>query len=788
MRSSTVSAPSDKWIPQKADSNWAALLSDRKYWSLYFLVTVAITVAGVGYYGGVAVSEVPPVCDFVTETGEVVFSADMITHGEEVFHLRGLMSYGSFLGDGSERGPDYTAEALHLTAASMVKHYQSQLGHGASQFELKATEVRVRADLRSNTYDEKKHVVVLNDAQVTAWKEVAGFYKKYFQGAQLHRIEQIRNSKDVEDLAAFFFWGGWLCAAQRPGEEYSYTHNWPYDPLAGNYPTTAVVLWSLISIMVLFIGISITFFIYGQFKDEVEEEEDERDWQPLTTQDLESKVVRPTQRACYKFFVLSMIGFVIQTFAGIACSIDFVRPWGFSLCSVIPFTVFRSYHTTFQIFWFFVGWVGTTIFFLPRFYKQEPVGQSALIELLFAGCAVVAAGGTFGIPLGQTGYLQGGMAYFFGSQGWEFLELGRIWQDLLLAGFCLWVLILFRGVQPYLTWKTVWSTPAWLFYGSSVMVGFLFFSSKMTPKSNFIIADFWRWMVVHMWVEVTFEVFTTVVVAYLYREMGIISRAKAERATYIAVMLFFLTAVIGVGHNFYWIAKPTGVIAFGSVFSTTQVFPLILLTLDAWKHMQMTELAEEGIGKGKQQNVMGEVWLFLLGVNFWNVAGAGLLGSLVNLPIINYYNHATYLTGNHAHGAMFGVKGNIALGSILFSVQHLVDKEHWSPGLVRMSFWCLQGGIGLMMFLSMFPLGMYQFYTAIKYGLWYARSSALIQGEVFQTLAKARSVGGHFFGWGGLLPLAYFVISRWFYLRPVTPIKGDEEHTSSWLTDKVHAE
>ena len=135
MRSSTVSAPSDKWIPQKADSNWAALLSDRKYWSLYFLVTVAITVAGVGYYGGVAVSEVPPVCDFVTETGEVVFSADMITHGEEVFHLRGLMSYGSFLGDGSERGPDYTAEALHLTAASMVKHYQSQLGHGASQFE-----------------------------------------------------------------------------------------------------------------------------------------------------------------------------------------------------------------------------------------------------------------------------------------------------------------------------------------------------------------------------------------------------------------------------------------------------------------------------------------------------------------------------------------------------------------------------------------------------------------------------------------------------------------------------
>ncbi len=70
---------------------------------------------------------------------------------------------------------------------------------------------------------------------------------------------------------------------------------------------------------------------------------------------------------------------------------------------------------------------------------------------------------------------------------------------------------------------------------------------------------------------------------------------QAERGTYIAVMLLFLTAVIGVGHDLYWIAKPMGVIAFGSVFSTTQVFPLVLLTFDAWKHMQMTELAEEGI-------------------------------------------------------------------------------------------------------------------------------------------------------------------------------------------------
>ena len=137
---------------------------------------------------------------------------------------------------------------------------------------------------------------------------------------------------------------------------------------------------------------------------------------------------------------------------------------------------------------------------------------------------------------------------------------------------------------------------------------------------------------------------------------------------------------------------------------------------------------------------------------------------------------------------MFGVKGNIALASILFCVQHLVEKEHWSPGLVRMSFWCLNGGIAFMMLFSVFPFGMYQVYAVIKYGFWHARSSEFLHGEVAQTLIKARAVGGHCFVWGGLLPLVYFIISRWFYMRPATPAKVVEEHTSSWLTDKVHTE
>ena len=234
----------------------------------------------------------------------------------------------------------------------------------------------------------------------------------------------------------------------------------------------------------------------------------------------------------------------------------------------------------------------------------------------------------------------------------------------------------------------------------------------------------------------------------------------AERVIFLAVMLFFITATIGIAHNFYWIAKPTGIIALGSVFSTMQVLPLLLLTLDAWRMRQEQANADHSQTQGNQTFVMEGVWLFILAVNFWNVFGAGVFGSLINLPIVNYFEHATYLTGNHAHAAMFGVKGNIALAGLLFCCQHLFSTESWNPKLIRTAFWSLNIGVGMMMFLDLFPAGIYQLMIVLQDGLWYARSQEVIQGTVFQTLTYFRSLGGAVFVIGGVLPLIWFVLSR----------------------------
>ena len=699
-----------------------------------------------------------------------MISREQIKHGQEVFHLRGLMGYGSFWGDGAERGPDFTADALHRTALAMRSFYAQSATAPLSEYDADAIAARVRREIKTNTWDEKADHVVINDAQIQAFRELNTHYTRMFNDPDYEEAFDpagyISDPDDLRDLTAFFFWGGWVAGAKRPGQEYSYTHNWPYDVTAGNVATNQTLIWSVISIFGLFLGILVVLYIYGQFKEEGDPFTG--NGTSLTTNDLESGRVRATQRATYKFFVFSILLFGAQVLAGMLAATDFVRPFGVSLGSIIPFTVLRSYHTLFQIYWFFMAWVGYTLFFLPRI-SRVPNGQLFLINALFAICIVTGVGALVGIYAGQTGMITGQTAYWFGSQGWEFMEIGRAFQYTLLGSFAMWIFIIYRAVKPWLTAKNIWSVPSWLLYGSGIMVAFLFFGLMISPEQNFAVSDYWRWMVVHMWVEVTFEVFTTVIVGYMLVQMGLISRMMCERVIFLAVMMFLVTATLGISHNFYWIAKPTGIIAVGGVFSTLQVLPLLLITLDAWRMKSEVGRAKTHVVEGRQVFLMDGVWLFILAVNFWNIFGAGLFGSLINLPIVNYYEHGTYLTGNHAHAAMFGVKGNIALGGMLFCAQHLLHKPAWSEKLVKTAFWSMNGGVALMMFLDLFPVGIYQLMIVFREGLWYARSQEILTGPVWTVLTYFRAIGGTLFIVGGVLPLMWFFVSRVGQLRAETP-------------------
>lgn len=397
------------------DSNLAMWLLNKKNWFTHFLIVAIISIAGLVYLGRETYVGSPPLANFVTSSGQVVMTTEQLARGKEIFHLRGLMLYGSFWGDGAERGPDFTADSMHRIGASMRSYYEEETkrrtgAQSLTEYEKDAIAQRVLREMHGNTYSAEAGTITLNDAQVFAYDELLTHYTRMFTDAtypdHMDPINQVSGEQNLRDLTAFFYWGGWVSAANRPGEEYSYTHNWPYEPEVGNVPTTATFIWTFISIFALWVGISVVLYVYGQMKEQPVDvfSQEGANGHSLTTSDLENGYVRETQRSTYKFFALAMIVFGLQVLGGVVSAWDFIRPFGINLNELLPFTVSRSYHAILQIYWFFMCWVGYTIFFLPRLTKV-PKGQNFLINLLFVMSVIVALGCVFGIYAGQRGWI-----------------------------------------------------------------------------------------------------------------------------------------------------------------------------------------------------------------------------------------------------------------------------------------------------------------------------------------------------------------------------------------------
>lgn len=745
------------------------ILDRRKHWWKVFAFICLVSVAVVGYIGVKTYTYAPPICDFVDEQGGVVFSAADITAGQLVFFNRGLMEYGSFLGDGALRGPDFTAEALHRTAQSMFHHYEAAWRTRIPDEETRRTVVRslVQRELKENRH--RDGLVVLTAGQVHAFRELVAFYgEKFGAGGPLAGQEAFTPANYLTDpvkvrhLTAFFFWGGWLCAAERPGQSYSYTHNWPFDPLAGNLPHGGLVMWSIIGTLALILSIGVMFYYYGKADRETVLEEQRTRMPPVATlRQVDGFKPMPTQRAVFRYFAAAALLFGLQVLAGLLAISDYV---GLDLSAWLPVTVTRAWHTQISILWISVCWFAATIWVLPLICRPEPRGQLRWINGLFWMLVVTAVGSAVGIPLGIHGVFGDAVNRWLGLQGWEYLQLGRVYHYLLYAAFLVWAVIIVRGVWPILRQRQTWSLPNWMVYMSGGII-FMFTASFVAdPDTNFVIADFWRWCMIHMWVEAFFEVFTTVLVAYFLYLMGFVSHLMAARVVYISSVLFLGSGLIGISHNFYWNAKSIETVALGGVLSSLQVAPLVLLTVEAWRFRQMPRSTMQALRAGPDGDAtfgLGEAFLFLVGVNFWNFMGAGVFGFMINLPIVNYYQHGTYLTVNHAHAALMGVYGNLAIATMLFCARWNLTAARWNAPLLRTVFWSLNAGLAMMVVLDLFPAGLHQLSTVMTDGYAFARSQAYLQGNVFQSLTWLRGVGITVFVLGGVLPLIWFMVSRW---------------------------
>lgn len=743
-------------------------MQPRNWWK-YLLAVVVVGASGVLYMGSRTYEDAPPIPDYVDAKGSTLITHDEILDGQQVFQKYALMNYGSMFGDGGSRGPDFTAEALHQIAVSMNEYYDARLLNEpelASELNGEGVEQRVQAEIRANLYEENNNSVNLTQAQIHAWNELQEFYLAKFTGDgadAFHPSGYITDEEEIRSLAAFFFWGAWVCGAQRPGTDASFTHNWPYDELAGNRPTSGTMLWSVFGLLALIFAIGAVLFLHGRYSST-------HGWtgqnceSAATKSKVESSVVTPIQRATYKFFAAAMALFFLQIVAGIFTIHDFVgftTFFGYDFSNMLPITVTRSWHIQLSVLWISTCWIAGTLFLLPRIAPEQPQGQLKLINFLFGVLLFTVVGMLFGTALGPHGFL-GDYWRLLGNQGWEFVELGKLFQWTLFGALGLWALIVFRGVKGVLKSRSPFALPNWLLY--AVMTITLLFASGFVAgsRTNFVVADFWRWCVIHMWAECFFEVFTTVIIAYYMVMTGLVSQTSATRVVFFATILFLGSGLLGISHNFYWNAKPEPMLAIGAVFSTLQVVPLIMLTLEAWRFRQMPKHALKKAGGSTSMDNFGvyEAFLFLIAVNFWNFMGAGVFGFMINLPIVNYYEHGTYLTVNHGHAALMGVYGNLSIAAVLFCARHTIKKERWNGALLRTSFWSINIGLALMVLLDTLPAGVIQLQAVLDGGLWHARSEEFIQSSTFQTLTWMRSIGGIIFFLGGVTPLVWFILSR----------------------------
>ena len=690
----------------------------------------------------------PPIANrVVSQGGQQLFTGDDVIKGQQIFLRKGLMEYGSILGHGAYLGPDFTADYLHR-AALIVTREQGTSASGAAQ-------EQVIKEFKTNRYDPATNTLTYTPAQSKAFEELVVYYGDYFgktSGEKGLLADAITDKTEVRQLTSFFAWTAWAGSTLRPDKNYTYTNSWPPEPLVANEPTANVLVWSVLSLIALLGGIGALFAAFGRWGDRFGWKGRQAD--TISFRPPAEVVLTPAQRACAWFFLVVGLLFFIQVMVGAASEhyrADISSFFGFDLASWLPFNLVRTWHVQLSIFWTATSFLAAGIFIAPMITGREPRRQHWLAYGLLGALALVVFGSMAGEALDIHGLLPDALRAF-GMQGWEYIDLGRFWQILLTLGLFLWVLILFRGLRGRLKTESRGNMPWMFFYTALAIPAFYAVGLLTRSDQSFTIADFWRFMVVHLWVEDFLEIFTTVLVAYVFVMLGVVRERIALAVIYLDIVLYSAGGVIGTMHHLYFSGSAAEGMALGAVFSALEVIPLTFLTVEAWSFLQLGARQES-----KSRTPFPHRWavMFLVAVGFWNFLGAGIFGFLVNLPIVSYYEIGTALTANHAHAAMMGVYGMLAMGLALFCLRYLIPAERWSDRLAKISFWSANLGLAWMSFATLFPLGILQLYASVNDGYFAARQLEYITNPTNSFFEWMRLPGDVVFIGGGVLPFLY---------------------------------
>jgi nitric oxide reductase subunit B len=751
----------------------------KKLWIAFAIVMIAsfAVLGGVGYK---TIKEAPPIpAQVITADGAVLFDSDTIKTGQNVWQSIGGQEVGSIWGHGAYVAPDWTADWLHRESDYILTRWAKEAG--ASDFaslqpeQQGALRERLSRLMRTNTYDAATDRIVLPSVRADAFQAVAAHYADVFSnGRDAYAIPKnaLSDPTRLHQMATFFWWTAWASSTNRPGNTVTYTQNWPHEELVNNRPTGSTIVWSVVSFVVLLAGVGGMVWYFGSKQGKHEELAELPKRDPLLGLNP-----TPSQKATIKYFFVVAALWVVQVLLGAITAhygVEGSSFYGIPLAKWLPYAVTRTWHLQIGIFWIATSWLATGLYIAPAVSGVEPKFQRAGVNALFAALILVVVGSLAGEWMSiqqKIGNLN--LSWWFGTQGYEYVDLGRFWAILLFIGLSFWLALMWRGLAPALKRRDESRNLLILFLVSSIAIPVFYSAGLMYGhRSHLVTAEYWRWWVVHLWVEGFFEVFATVVIAFLFTRLRLLSIASATRAVLFSTVVFLSGGIIGTFHHLYFTGTLTPVLALGAVFSALEVVPLTLIGFEAWENLRLVR------GNQRAQWVSAYKWpiYFFVAVAFWNFVGAGLFGFLINPPIALYYMQGLNTTPVHGHTALFGVYGMLGLGLMLFCLRALRPGKAWNEKPVKFAFWSINIGLVFMVLLSMLPIGLMQAWASVEYGTWFARSAEFMQQPHMTVLRWMRVPGDTLFAIGALV-LGWFVLGL---MTGTSYLKDGELREGEW--------
>jgi len=752
-----------------ASSTGASVMNTTRRLWLGLGTLLALSFGVLLWMGGEVHRKAPPMPEqVVSHSGQVLYSRADIERGRVVWQSMGGMQLGSIWGHGALVAPDWSADWLHRQIGAELD-LRAQRGYGQAWASLDpGLQAKLRAELtpdyRRNAFDPATGTLSVSDDRAQAIAQVAAHYVSLFghdpatadlRETYAMKSDTVADPEYRQDLAGFFFWAAWAAGTDRDGEAKSYTNNWPYEPLIGNAPTSSAFLWTVFSVLFMIAGIGLLGWHYAVYQGK------EPAPVPPLSDPLAGLQPTPSMKATGKYFWLVLALFLTQILLGAFTAHYQVEGndfYGIALSDVLPYSLTRSWHTQLAVLWIATAWLATGLYIGPAISGHEPKFQRAGVNFLFVCLLVIVVGAFAGQWFAVMQKLGLANNFWFGHQGWEYVDIGRFWQLFLFVGLMLWLGLVGRALWPALRRKDEMSSIVGLLFLSTVAIGLFYGAGLMWGEhTSLSMVEYWRWWVVHLWVEGFFEVFAVAVISFLFVKLGLVRGSTATANVLFATIVFMAGGVLGTFHHLYFAGTTTGVVALGASFSALEVVPLALIGMEAyetWSHSKATPWMAR------------YRWpiMFFIAVSFWNLVGAGLFGFLINTPLALYYMQGLNLTALHGHTALFGVYGMLGIGLMLFCLRGLKPAAVWNETLLRNSFWTFNIGLSLMAALTLLPLGLLQLNAALENGYWYARSAEFMGQPIIDLLVWLRVPGDTIFSVGALL-LAWVVMRMWIAPR-----------------------